>query len=167
MWYGNRSEPKSDREYYLEQDLEDARRQLEDSRRQEQEAREARMQEYRERAEENRRTAETWPEALQKQEFLFRREANFDVGDPDYVDDYFAPGADACKKALEYWGEESEKVQSEIETLEQKIAELRAGIITKVADRLDTHEGMLDGWYSIAKDLRQVDEDDLDSWLYW
>lgn len=164
--YGYRDE-RTDNERYLEQQLEDARRQLEDSRRQEKEAREARMQEYRRMSEENQRTAETWPEALQKQEYLFRREANFDVGDPDYVDEYFAPGADACAKALEYWKEESENVADEIEALEQKIIELRASIAHKVADRLDSHEGMLDGWYHVAGSLREYDEDNLDSWLYW
>lgn len=172
MWYGN-SEPKSDRERWLEQDLESARQQLEDSRRQEEEARKARMQEYRERAEKERRTAETWPEALQKQEYLFRQEVGYQRKfEREYdleheYDDYFEPGADACAKALEYWKEEAEKVQDEIEALEQKITELRTGIAHKVADRLDEHKDMPDGWYHTAGSLREYTEDNLGDWLCW
>lgn len=165
MW--SSYDEKTDNERYLEQQLEDAQRREEDARQQEKEAREQRKREWEQAVEEVMRTAKTWPEALQKQEFLFRREANFDIGDPDYIDDWFAPGANACKQALEYWHEESEKVADEIKELEEKITALRAGIAGKVADRLDSHEGMLDGWYHVARDLREYDEDDLDRWLYW
>lgn len=170
MWT---SEPKSDREYYLEQELEDARRREEEARQQEKEAREQRQRERQQQLEENYRTASTWPEALNKQEYLFRREFADQVrfehehNLEHEIDDWFEPGANACAKALEYWKEEESAIADEIKELEQKITDLRSGIAGKVADRLDNHEGMLDGWYHIAGDLREYDEDDLDRWLYW
>lgn len=164
MWYGS-SDDKTDRERQLEWELESAR---ERERHREEEAREARRtreEERRERYEHRRRHAETWPEALDKQEALFRQEAALADG---YDDGFFAASADACKRALEIWREEEKGVEETIRSLEAEIAALRNNVRFAVADRLE-EEGDRSGWGTVAGDLRNIEEEPgaLSNWLYW
>lgn len=161
-----------DHMYYLERELEEAREREERRINEADRQREERMREYRERSEANSRSASTWPEALHKQAYLFRCEANdWPAGDPDFPiepDDYFTPGAEACKRALEIWNEVAASRQNAIEALEDQIQIIKNGIRQEVSEKL-LAEGADKpaGWKSVASAIAEIDEDEVGSWLYW
>lgn len=135
-----------------------------------------RDEEYRERQERNRereqrfyeqyRTASTWPESLRKQAGLFRAEANqYPTDDPEFRDELFGPGAEACERALVIWKEVEPSKREQIEALEAQIEALKEGIKLEVADRLESEaEGKPLGWKSVAGAIRDEDPSD---WLNW
>lgn len=169
-YYTNQNNCPDDR--YLQDEID----RLEHLRRQEREQqecdREERIREYRQRAEEYNRSASAWPEALQKQTYLFQREVNLWPADdsdfPDYKDDHFGPGAEACKRALEIWQEVAAARQNAIEALEDQIQVIKNGIRLEVSEKL-LAEGTdkPNGWKSVASAIAQIDEDDVSSWLDW
>jgi hypothetical protein len=168
MYY--QRDTRTDRERYLENELE----RLESERHEEYEEcerrREERMREYRERAEAHNRSASSWPEALSKQAYLFQREANdWPADDPDFpseADDYFGPGSEACKRALVIWEEVEASKAEEIKALEAQIEALRESIKLEVSEKL-LAEGVDKplGWKSVAWAIR--DEEDPGRWLDW
>lgn len=140
------------------------REQEERDRREREERRQRREEERREHYEYNRRHADSWPEALQKQMYLFREEASqWPEDDPDFPDDYFAPGADACERALVIWNEVEATKQAEIAELQRQIEAIKESIRGEVADRLEV-ENDTQGWKHVASAIR---EEDYNNWLWW
>jgi hypothetical protein len=151
---------KSERENYLEYELErerEGRRQEDDRRQRESEERRA---ENHERWEYEARRADTWPEALEKQSMLMWREAGILQ---EYEDGYFEGEARACDRALELWKEIAPTKQAEIEALEKQIEAIQFGICTEVATKLAA-EGMDKS--SVVQALGDEDVS-LNNWLYW
>lgn len=166
MFYFNR-EPKTEREEYLESELEryqeQERRDYEERERQ----REIRLQERKEAHEWEMRSAFDWPEALEKQALLFQREANLwlddEDDDPRFKDDYFGPGAEACRFALKVWQEIEAESQAEIDALLAQIDAIKEKIKNQVADRVE-EENSESGWRHVASAIRTEDPG---AWLQW
>src|SRR3990172_7437219 len=108
------------------------------------------------------RHASSWPEALRKQQVLFRREANQWIAD-EFPDEYFGPGANACERALEIWEEEEKKRQAEADALRARLEAIGEEIRLAVADRLAA-ESSEHGWTGVAQAIR---EEDYNNWLWW
>lgn len=157
---------KTDRERYLENQVQELETERERECERQERAREERMQEYREAAEAYNRSANSWPEALRKQIHLFRREAALWVNDPE-PDTYFAPGAVACERALIIWSEVEVSKKAEIKELEAKIKAIRNSIRGEVADRLQAENKDNLGWLQVAEALRTYDDNNCDAWLDW
>src|SRR3970282_2070158 len=114
-----RKEEETENERYLEGELERHRQAEERRSAEEERQRNARRQEVQEQFLWDERHASSWPEALRKQQVLFRREANQWDAD-EFPDNYFAPGARACERALEMWEEEEKKRQAEADALKAR-----------------------------------------------
>ena len=141
-----RKEEETDNERYLEGELERHRQ----------------AEERRSAEEERQRHASSWPEALRKQQVLFRREANQWIAD-EFPDEYFGPGANACERALEIWEEEEKKRQAEADALRARLEAIGEEIRLAVADRLAA-ESSEHGWTGVAQAIR---EEDYNNWLWW
>ena len=94
---------RTDRERELEYQLEQMRDEEQRRNKEAEEARQERLEEYRRQSLAADRTASSWPEALRKQAYLYRREAN-EAGEYD-AGNYFGNSAAACERALEIWKE--------------------------------------------------------------
>src|SRR3989337_705828 len=94
-----RKEEETDNERYLEGELERHRQAEERRSAEEERQRNARRQEVQEQFLWDERHASSWPEALRKQQVLFRREANPWIAD-EFPDEYFCPGANACARII-------------------------------------------------------------------
>jgi len=158
-----REDERTDRERYLENELQREREAQECLRQEQRERQEAREQEQRREYEESKRTASDWPEALRKQRHLYQCEVN-QFTDDDEPDDFFGPGAQACVRALELWAEEKQRREAAIAALQSQITALRAEVSQAVGDRLAS-ECDAQGWLEVARALRS-DEDPSD-WLQW
>lgn len=170
---------QSDRDRKLQRELEDeryARERAEDLLQREQEARQreaeeakeayrARREMYAQEWENKQRTASTWPEALRKQIDLYGIEAHQD-SEHDDTGAWFIEQVEACKRALELWREEEQKIAPALADLQRQIDALRDGIRLAVADRLEAE--MPDNDH-VARTLRETpeDEDELSAWLDW
>lgn len=129
----------TERERYLDSELERTREELRSLEAKHQEREEAerrrRREEMEQRIAEDERTAETWPEALQKQICLSEREI---TGDDEQCDRFFRESASACRKALEFWREVEAAQAPRIKALEEQIAALRDSIRLEVAAKLES-----------------------------
>lgn len=162
-FYGDRN--KTDNERYLEDRIRELEEQQERERQDREQAREERRQAIREANETWNRTASNWPECLQKQAYLMDREAHWD-DDPDFKDDWFAPGADACRRALEIWHEVEPTKTEQIRQLEAAIQALRDSIRIEVAGKLEAESDSL-SWKQVANALREYDDVSCEMWLNW
>jgi hypothetical protein len=159
MFPWTRHEPATERERYLEYELE---RERDAARRREQEAdeqRAARRREWREASEREWRTASDWPEALRKQAYLFAREF-----DPTDEFQWFEHGAAACDRALVIWTEVAAAKQAELDALRAQIAAVQHSIRLEVADRLEAEATGRAGWRMVAVAIR---EEEPERWLDW
>jgi predicted nucleic acid-binding Zn-ribbon protein len=161
MWYGINTEKKTERELYLESELERYREE-------EERLREERYRERKEceaareiEREERLHWADNWPDALRKQVVLCRREASYD--DVEDIDQFFSSTADACERALELWKAVAGKLQPEIDELEARIAAIRNEIPSHVANLLE-EEMKIDAWKHVVDALRSGDRRDFLDW---
>ena len=151
---------RTDRERYLEDELErerDQQRREDDRREQERKARaETSSQEW----EYEYRQASNWPEALEKQKCLCANEA----GDGDEsVGNYFGNTVAACEKAIELWPSVAASKQAEIDELEKKIAAIRDSIRIEVAEKLIASDPRRE----FAQLAAQIRDDLLEGFLDW
>jgi hypothetical protein len=163
-----RSDDRTDRERYLENELEDVRRAEEERREREERAREERRREWQEQRSYEERQADSWPEAFQKQAHLcWREHNNFPeqdssiTGDPD--DDYFKDAAQANEKALEIWREVVASKKAKLDELQAQIDAVMESVRLEVADKLEAISDKL-GYRSTAQAIR---DDELDRYLDW
>lgn len=170
MYYGRDSQ-KTDRELYLENELERYRRDEEERYERQEVERQERRRQQKESWEVANRTASTWPEALRKQAYLFEREANeWPPNDPDFPcepDDLFGPGAAACKYALSIWDEVAASKRDAIEALEAQIKTIKDSVRIEVADKVESQGNNVAGWKQVAQALREHSENELSAWLNW
>jgi len=161
---GLRVEEKSERERYLELEVEHCRKAEWEREEEWMREREERVREREERRECEMRCADDWPEALAKQVVLFEREAAlWSADDAEFVDTWFGPGAEVCRRALEIWREVEAERQPEVDALRARIAAIEDGIREVVARRLEC-EGGGAAWEDVVRALR---EDDPEGWLCW
>jgi hypothetical protein len=152
---------RTDRERYLEDELDREREQQQckdDRREQERKAREeTRHQEW----DYEYRQASDWPDALEKQIYLCSREVR--EGEDETVDNFFGNTVAACEKALELWPEVASSKQAEIEELEKKIAAIRDDIRLEVAEKLTA----FDPRREFAQLAAQIHDNLLEGFLDW
>ncbi|MHC4687966.1 MAG: hypothetical protein ACYTEW_27240 [Planctomycetota bacterium] len=149
---------------YLEYELERYKEEERDRQEQAEQSRRRREQRRREEWQYEQRTAQTWPEALQKQAWLFGAEVDeFDA----LNDNYFADGADACKRALEIWSEVAASKAEAIAELEQQILAIKESVRLEVAAKLEAEAGDRPGWKGAAQTIKDTDETGLTDWLNW
>lgn len=161
MRYGYQKE-MTEEERYLRDENERLRREAEEEYDRQHEAREQRRREMREEIEAQNRTADTWPEALRKQIYLFEREAN-QAGEFD-TDNFFADGALACRRGLEIWKEVAAIEKVKIDELRRQIKAIEEGICTEVSKRLADEANNRQGWLSIAGSIDNEDPSDFLNW---
>lgn len=155
---------RTDRERYLEDELEREREQSrrEDERREKE--REERRNELHERWAYEDRQAGTWAEAFQKQASLCWREHNQYPEDFDFPDNkYFKYMAEANEKALEIWREVSASKQAELDALQKQIEAVWEAVRNEVADKLEAADEHKEYRY-VASAIR---DDGLDGYLDW
>ena len=163
MWYGTRTEEKTDHERYLEMELDRYREEEERRSEEAYQERKRQREEIHYRAEERLRTADDWPEALRKQVVLCNREVGLD--DAEDLDGFFSRMVAACERAQELWATVAAEKQPEIEELESRIAAIQEGIRIQVAETLEKEsESDSDPWRHVAQSLRDEDPSDF---LYW
>jgi hypothetical protein len=128
-------ETRTERERYLEDELQSFHEQQErESRDRQQEIDESdRLRQVKHMYE--MREASDWPDALNKQICLCRQEVS-NGGDED-IGNFFANNVAACEKAQEFWREIEASKHAIIEVFEQQIAALYETIRSEVADRLE------------------------------
>jgi len=138
--------------------------------REEEKRREEPAKEIREEIESRYRSARTWREALEKQVFLYRREANqYPLIDEATGLDDFAVSAEACTRACQIWDELAGIKQAEIEALEAKLEALRDSIRIEVAQRLRAETSGQLGSGSIESFVIKslLEGGDPEDWLNW
>src|SRR4030067_1959715 len=123
-----RKDERTDRERYLEDELERERDAAREHDRREDEAREQRRKEQQEQWAYQARQANNWPEAFAKQARLCWREHN---QFPDDEDDFFEKLAQANEKALEIWRGGAGRKKNEQGEIKKKI---ETGVVS-VGDR--------------------------------
>lgn len=152
-------ETKTEREHYLEYELE-RERELNRQYEQAEEARRAALRrEWAESAAFMDCTAADWPEALRKQAALFAREF-----DPTDDDQWFEHGAAACERALALWDEIAASKQTLLDDLRAQIAAVEDSIRVEVSERLAAEGQGRRGWNHVANAIR---EEDPERWLDW
>lgn len=160
MYYGQRQ--LTDNERYLQDEVDRLKRNEEERLDRERDARDEHRREMNRAIEAENRSADTWPEALRKQVYLFEREAN-SAGEYD-TDNYFADGAKACKRGLEIWREVATIEQAKINELRRQIEAIEEGVALEVSKRLMAEAEGRGGWQSIA---RSIENDDPGDFLNW
>ena len=130
------TDTRTEHERYLELELDNYREREERAQQKWQQECRERERERHEHYEYEMRQAESWPDALQKQIRLCRRE---DAQNPPVDDDdkFFENCALACKRALEIWHVVEASKQPEIDELEQRIEQIRESIRIEVAEKLE------------------------------
>lgn len=159
---------RTDRERYLERELEDAREAENRRYEQEERRREERQREREEMWRYEERQADSWPEAFQKQANLCWREhrqfpdQNSEAtGDP--LDDYFKNMAQANEKALEIWREVEASKQARIEELQKQIDAIQDEIRNETADKLEAVSELTE----YANTAQSIRDDVLYNYLDW
>lgn len=153
--------------YYRHQ-AEEVQQMLEAERQCHEEERQRRWQEIREQAVYNERQADDWRDALQSQASLFGREAAmFPEMEEETGEDWFATGADACRRGVELWDEVAVTVQPQIDELERQAAALRDQIRYAVGRRIEAEADGRKGWQYVADALLSDEYDDPSEWLNW
>jgi len=105
--------------------------------------------------------ANDWPDALNKQIVLCRREVN-DGGDEE-IGNFFGNTILACEKALDIWQFVEAGKQAEIKKLEDKISEIKYSIREEVAKQLEASDSRSE----FAQVANQIRDDQLASFLDW
>lgn len=155
---------QTDRERYLENELEREREQRRREHQRLQEEIEQRRMEWREKSYYEERQADSWPEAFQKQASLCWREFNSWPGDvPGVEDSYFEKLAQANEKALEIWREVSASKQDELDELQKRIEAVWDAVRNEVADKLIATNDHFT-YVSTAETIR---DDQLAGYLDW
>jgi hypothetical protein len=154
---------RTDRERYLEDELEREREQsrLEDERREKE--REERRKELHQQWAYEERQAGTWAEAFQKQANLCWREHNQYPEEEAEDDQFFKYTALANEKALELWHEVSANKQAELDALQKQIEAVWEAVRNEVADKLEAADEHKEYRY-VASAIR---DDELDGYLNW
>jgi ABC-type taurine transport system substrate-binding protein len=157
-----RKDERTDRERYLEDELEHERDAARERDRREDEARKQRRKEQQEAWAYQDRQADSWPEAFQKQARLCWREHN---QFPEDIDDhdYFKETAQANEKALEIWRAVAASKKAELDELQKKIEAVWDSVRNEVADQL-AQEGDHFTYKSTAETIR---DDQLSGYLDW
>ena len=107
-----------------------------------------------------KRVADTWPEAIRKQEALMSEvwmETKKAYPDADEQTDKFAQGACAAARAQELWHTVGKDFQPQIDALQRQIEALHKQWRVKVADQLAA-ESDNEGWQWVVSDLRERDD---------
>ena len=155
-----RKDERTDRERYLEDELERERDAAREHDRREDEAREQRRKEQQEQWAYQDRQANNWPEAFAKQARLCWREHN---QFPDDEDDFFEKLAQANEKALEIWRAVAASKQTELDELKKKIEAVWDSVRNEVADQL-AQESDNSAYKNTAEVIR---DDQLSGYLDW
>lgn len=168
MFSYNRTDDQTQRERYLEEELERERDAQRERDRIEDERREARQREREEMWRYEERQADSWPEAFQKQAHLCWREhnaypdANTDTtGDP--LDDYFKNMAQANEKALKIWRDVEYSKQEKIKELQRQLEAVQDEIRNETADQLEAVSDKME-YKNTAQCIR---DGELHSYLDW
>ena len=154
---------RTDRERYLEDELEREREARLERDRRDDEAREKLRKEHQEQWRSSYRQADSWPEAFQKQANLTWREHNQYPPDPDDVDRFFEQTALANEKALEIWHQVSTSKQAKLEELQKQIDAVWDAVRNEVADELIKSSDRKEYLY-VASAIR---DDELAGYLDW
>lgn len=163
MWSRRREETPEERDlrWRAERAEDELRAQQERTQREAQERRAQRQSEMRERIWEYNSTANTWPEALGKNEYRFRSEAGLD----DETDTFFGDGADACAFALKAWNRISETREAEREELQRRLGQIETEVKLAVASEIRAKSDK-PGWVQVAVALEDEDHTPSD-FLNW
>jgi 5-methylthioribose kinase len=166
--YYHSTNSQTDRERYLEEELERERESQRERDRIEAERRESQRREREEMRRYEERQASSWPEAFRKQIVLCWREHNaypeFNseaTGDP--TDDYFKNMAQANEKALEIWREVEASKQKKIKELQRQIDAVQDEIRNETADQLESVSDKME-YRNTADSIR---DDNPDAYLNW
>jgi len=162
MFANYRKDERTDRERYLEDELERERDEARERGRREDEAREQRRREQHEEWDYQYRQADNWPEAFQKQANLCWKEHNA-FPEQNETDDYFEKVAQANEKALEIWRAVSASKHAELDELQNKIEAVWDSVRNEVADKL-AQESEHHTYKSTAEAIR---DDQLSGYLDW
>jgi len=158
-----RKDDRTDRERYLEEELERARSDEEKRQERADQEREERRRELKEQWTYEERQADSWPEALRKQAILCWREHNQYPPDPDDNDHFFEYTALANEKALEIWREVSKRKQVELDALQKQIEAVGDAIRNEVADKLIAADERKEFKYVASA----IEDDELAGYLDW
>jgi len=158
-----KKDDRTDRERYLEDELEcECQERVREHERRDQEREERRRELAAQWSYEERR-ADTWTEVFQKQANLCWREHNQYPPDPDDNDRFFENTALANEKALEIWREVSKSKQVELDTLQKQIEAVWDAVRNEVADKLIAADERKEFKY-VASAIR---DDQLAGYLDW
>jgi hypothetical protein len=150
---------RTDRERYLEDELEREHEATRERDRREEKACEQRRSDMQEQWRYEERQADDWPVAFQKQAYLCWREHNqFPDDDP-----FFKETALANEKALEIWRDVSASKQAELEELQKRIDAVWDAIRLEVAGKLIESNDRKE-WQYVASALR---DNELAGYLDW
>ena len=127
---------RTEQERYLQDEVDSYREREERQRRERDEERESRRREFRGRMQMAERTADNWPDALQKQIGLCRREITGLAGESDF-DEFFENEAEACERALIIWRDVESVKALEADDLRARLLEIDSEIESEVAKRLE------------------------------
>jgi hypothetical protein len=166
MFSNYSKDERTDRERYLEDELERERDAARERERIEDERREQRQREREEMRAYEARQADTWPEALRKDLNLLRREIDpeYEASDGDW---FFTDAAAATERALEIWDEHEKAHYARIEELHRLIEQEKEAIKQGVASQLEKEtplrtikgeEKQNYGWNTIVQSLRDFDD---------
>ena len=154
----------------LEREVSDLRERQEEQERRERVSREQRQKDQKEAAEEALRTADDWPTALHKQIILAGREiaiqrewSRTDPISDETRDDftYFVHLKEGSMRAIEIWNVVEAENQDRIDALKKQIKEIENGIVTEVAQRLETENK---DYKEIARALRNDTPEEFINW---
>jgi hypothetical protein len=160
---------KTDREWYLEQQIDDERRWRQEAEDRHQEETRRRRAQLAEAFEYELRTANNWRDAIGKQIRLAQREreSGLEWLKGWQTDSFFSETVAACRRALEIWPSREKEVAAEIAALEGRIVELKEQIRLNVGAQLAAEkQHNSPGWASVAATLSDP-EQDCESWLSW
>ena len=152
---------RTDRERYLEDEVERYQDAEERGRLAREDERKQCQRNRQEEHEDELRRADDWPDALNKQIVLCRREVN-DGGDEE-IGGFFGNTILACEKALDIWQFVEAGKQTEIKALEEKISEIQDSIRGEVAKQLEESDSRRE----FAQVADQIREDELGRFLDW
>lgn len=167
MFY-HQTDNRTDRERYLEDELERERDAQRERDRVEDERRESGRREREEVRRYEERQAGSWPEAFQKQIRLCWREHNLfpesvTDGEDSEIDNYFKEMAEANEKALALWREVEAGKQEKIKELQRQIEAVQDEIRNETADKLEAVRDTA-AYRNTAYSIRN---DDLSDYLNW
>ena len=158
--FGYRRDERTDRESYLEDEVERYREAEEHQREEREGERERKRKEFRKRMREAERTADNWPDALQKQIHLCRKEIS-GIPDEADLDEFFENEARACERALVIWQEVESVKTLEADKLRERLVEIDGEIVEEVAGRLEKENF---SWRHVAAGIRDGEPSEFLNW---